>query len=245
MNASAHADRPAGFAAAVRHLGQTRPDVVLMAPFMVYLLMMGVADMVPVEFKPVAIALRGVASLGVFWVFRAYMPPWGRPHWPIAIVAGVVCAWGWVVGQYLLDHVGLGGRLPGMPGVKTYVDPRSDLGAQELFRGVWLMRLIVATTAVPIVEEFFWRGFMLRALIDWQHFDRVPLGKFTWFSFLGTSLLSTVQHPDNWGVSILCWMAFNGLFYWTRSLYCLVLVHGITNLVLYLITLRVDDWGFF
>ena len=53
-----------------------------------------------------------------------------------------------------------------------------------------------------------------------------------------------LQHPDNWGVSVLCWMAFNGVFYWTRSILCLVLLHGVTNLVLYLIVLRVDDWSF-
>ena len=97
---------------------------------------------------------------------------------------------------------------------------------------------------MPVVEELFWRAFLLRALIDWHNFDRIPLARFTWVSFLGTSLISTFQHPDNWGVSILCWMAFNAVFYWTRSILCLVLLHGVTNLILYLIVLRVDDWSF-
>lgn len=229
----------------IEQLGSTRPDVALMAPFMAYLLLMPVADLVPATWAPAAIALRGIGSLAVFWAFRRHLPAWGRPHWGLAVVAGAVCAWGWVVGQYVCDHFGVGGRLPGMPGEKTVVDPRVTLGADDLFWATWWARLVVATVAVPIVEEFFWRGFLLRALVDWHHFDRVPLGTFTWLSFLGTSLLSTIQHPDNWVVSILCWMAFNALFYWTRSLLCLVLVHGVTNLVLYLITLRVDDWAFF
>jgi hypothetical protein len=90
---------------------------------------------------------------------------------------------------------------------------------------------------VPVVEEVFWRGFLLRALIYWDRFEKVPLGTFTWVSFLGTSLLSTLEHPDNWGVSILCWFLYNGLMYWKKSILCLIITHGVTNLVLYLYVL--------
>ena len=102
----------------------------------------------------------------------------------------------------------------------------------------------MACTAVPIVEELFWRAFLLRALISWSDFERVPLGTFTWLSFLGTSFLSVLQHPGNWAVSILCWMVYNIVFYRTRSILCLVLLHGFTNLVLYLIVFRTQDWSF-
>jgi uncharacterized protein len=124
------------------------------------------------------------------------------------------------------------------------IDPRDALGADRLFWATWSLRLTVACTAVPVVEELFWRAFLLRALIHWHSFDRIPLGRFTWMSFFGTSLISTLQHPDNWAVSILCWMAFNLVFCWTRSVLCLVLLHGVTNLVLYLLVLRIDDWSF-
>ncbi len=107
----------------------------------------------------------------------------------------------------------------------------------------WLSALGVSV-ANSLLEEYFWRAFLLRAFIDWQNFERIPLGTFTWLSFLGTSAVSTLQHPDNWGVSILCWLVFNGVFYWTRSILCLVLLHGFTNLVLYLIVLRTGDWSF-
>ena len=78
----------------------------------------------------------------------------------------------------------------------------------------------------------FWRAFLLRALIDWDHFERVPLGKFTWISFLGTSLLSTLQHPDNWAVSIFCWFFYNGLMYWKKDLWSCVIAHATSNLLL-------------
>jgi CAAX prenyl protease-like protein len=236
--------QPGNLSARLDRFAATRPDVVLMAPLMSYLLLLGVTYALPAGWQPATIALRGIGSLAVVWAVRRHLPPWGKPYWPVAIFGGALIACGWVVGQHAFDSWGLPGRLPIYPGEKVSVDPRDALGAGRLFWTTWSLRLTVACTAVPVVEELFWRAFLLRALIDWHNFDRIPLARFTWVSFLGTSLISTFQHPDNWGVSILCWMAFNAVFYWTRSILCLVLLHGVTNLILYLIVLRVDDWSF-
>jgi len=230
--------------ARLERLAADRPDLPLVAPFMTYLLLLGVTYALPAGAQPLGIALRGVLSLAVVWAFRGHLPPWGKPHWPVAILGGGLVAWGWVAGQYAADAAGLPGRLPFYPGEKVVVDPRLELGAAHLFWATWLLRCIVACTAVPVVEELFWRAFMLRALVDWHNFERVPLGHFAWRACIGSALLSTLQHPDNWIVSIPCWLIFNGVFYWTRSILCLVLLHGVTNLILYLIVLRVGDWAF-
>jgi CAAX prenyl protease-like protein len=105
-----------------------------------------------------------------------------------------------------------------------------------------VLRILVASTVVAIVEEVFWRGFLLRAFVDWDRFYEVPLGTFTWFAFLGTSLISVFEHPDNWAVSILCWFVYNGLMVWMKSLLLLILTHGITNLALYIYVVRAGDW---
>lgn len=233
-----------GWSARIDELGRTRPDIVLVAPYMAYLVLLGLVSIVPPTWQAGAIVLRGVGSLWVVWLLRKHLPPWGQPRWLIAIPAGFFAAGLWYVGQYLFDGIGLGGRLPLYPGEKVLVDPRDALGAYKLFWATAGLRIAVAITAVPIVEELFWRAFLLRAMINWHDFDRIPLGKFTWISFLGTSLLSTLQHPDNWAVSILCWLFYNALFCWTRSILCLIIVHAITNLVLYMHVMRVGDWAF-
>jgi CAAX prenyl protease-like protein len=225
-------------------LGRTRPDVVLMAPYMVYLVLLGLVAVLPPRWEWTAITVRGVGSLGVVWLLRKHLPPWGKPYWIIAIAAGFFAAWLWYGGQYLVEEVGLGGRLPVYPGSHVIQDPRDVLGAGRLFWATVVLRIAVACTAVPVVEELFWRAFLLRALINWHEFERIPLGQFTWFSFVGTALLSTLQHPDNWAVSILCWLLFNAIFCWTRSILCLVILHALTNLMLYLYVVRVDDWAF-
>lgn len=235
---------PLSWSKRIDDLGRSRPDIVLMAPYMAYLVLLGLVSVVPPTWEVAAITLRGVGSLGLVWLFRKHLPPWGKPLWIIAIPAGLFAAWLWYVGQYWFDGLGLGDRLPMYPGEKVVVDPRDALGACKLFQVTVALRIGVAVTAVPVVEELFWRAFLLRALIDWHYFQRVPLGQFTWVSFVGTALLSTMQHPDNWAVSIFCWFFYNALFCWTRSILCLVITHGVTNLILYIYVVRVDDWAF-
>ncbi len=261
---SAHAR----FLAWADRLARQRPDVPYMAPFMAFLLLLTLNDVFPYPLRPLAIALRGIIPAYLFWVFRRHYPPLGRPHWIIAIVAGVLVALGWVYGQHFFNtiHVGdrsLGGRLFLFPGQPHPHDPR--LGpdwqtAASISALSWWsqasLRILVASLTVPIVEEIFWRAFLLRvfvadwtrvrlelrrrrireafaALFNWDRFYELPLGKFTGFGLIGTSLLSIFQHPDNWAVSILCWLVYNGLMYWKKSILLMMLTHGITNLVLY------------
>lgn len=229
--------------AALERFARDRPDLVMVAPYMAYLLFMMVGGKFPEAYLPWGIALRGVGGFTVFWLFRKHLPALGKPHLGLAIVMGVLCAAGWVAGQKLFDAVGLGGRFFLFPGVPEADDPRVGISAVSWWSQA-VLRIGVASVTVPIVEELFWRGFLLRALIDWHRFEKVPLGTFTWVSFLGTSLLSMLQHPDNWAISVLCWFAFNALMYWKKSLLFLMIVHGVTNLALYVYVIAWEDWLF-
>lgn len=213
-----------------------RPDIALMAPMLVYLALLALRDsVIPYEQRWLASLIRGLGGLAVVWLVRRHLPPWGRAHWLLAAACGIGVAAGWYYGQYLFNALGVPHRLP-LPlfgGEFELVDPRDKLGTGGLFWSTVVTRIVVASTTVAVVEELFWRAFLLRALIRWADFEQVPLGAFTWRSFLISSLLSTLEHPDNWAVSIPCWFAFNGLMYWKKSILFLVLVHGFTNLFLY------------
>jgi len=225
------------------NLADRRPDFVFMAPYLAYLLLLPVKDWVPEAYMPWAIAARGLVGLAAFWVLRRHLPPLGRAHWPTAIIVGLLTVVLWVGGQYLLDWMHLGGRFFLFPGSPEVKDPRIGLSAFSWWSQA-VLRITVATIAVPIVEEIFWRGFLLRAFINWDRFERIPLGAFAWRALTGTALLSCLQHPDNWGVSIFCWLAWNALMYWKKSLLCLMITHGVTNLVLYIYVIRTGDWQF-
>lgn len=221
----------------VERVCEVRPDLPLIAPMFAYLLLLGLRDtaLLPYEQRWIADLIRGAGGLWVVWLFRRYLPPWGKPHVFLAAVMGLLIAAGWYYGQYFCNWIGLPHRMP-LPifgGNFELVDPRDKLGAGGLFWSSVATRILVATTTVAVVEELFWRGFLLRAFINWSDFEKVPLGAFGLRAFFLTAVLSTVQHPDNWVVSIPCWFAFNALMYWKKSLLFLVCVHGFTNFFLY------------
>ncbi len=225
---------------------------------MVYLILMSLQSLVEDPYYRLHFyALRTVGGLGVAFLFRSYYPPFGKLHPVKCVVFGLVVAWGWVVVHQLV-----GGKFDYESGewvwerLSWYVQPFGKDAApkdffvpSEVYGSGWeywvflVVRIGGASTTVPIVEELFWRAFVLRALIDWDRFDEVPLGKFTLFSFIACSLASAAEHPQ-WEVGILCWFVYNGLFYWTRSLLCLIVTHGITNFVLYVYVVKYQDWVF-
>jgi hypothetical protein len=217
-----------------------------MGPYMAYLLLMLAVGLFPASLYHLAVGFHIAAAAWVVWLFRHHLPPLGRIDLGPAVAVGLLAAGLWVAGQHLLDGIHVAGRCLGAPlwGTLGPRDPRAEFPTGIAFWGYVVLKIARAVTIVPIVEEIFWRGFLLRALVSWDHFDQVPWGKFTWIAFLGSSLLSTLQHPANWGVSIFCWMLYNALFYWRRSLLCLMAAHAVTNLALYVYVVASGDWRF-
>ncbi len=103
------------------------------------------------------------------------------------------------------------------------------------------LRLVVV---VPLMEEIFWRGFLLRYFIN-EKFDEVPFGTFSWLSFAVVTLGFTFSHssPD-WPAAAATGVLFNLVAYRTRGLTSCVLTHAITNLVLGLWIMHTRQWGF-
>ena len=243
------------------------PHAPLVAPFMTFLLLMTLDHACPESWRTYTYAARSLGSLWVVWVFRHHLPPLGPLKLHIAIPMGLLVAVGWVEVHHffagcspgdgpcgMLGLFGIEHRFDGFSWYRQYAcfdcNPKQYFVPSDHYHSpasLWtflIVRIGGASTAVPIVEELFWRAFMLRALIDWSRFEDVPLGKFGWWAFLGTSLLSAVQHQPQWEVGILCWLVYNGVFYWTRSLSCCMIMHGLTNLTLYIYVYNTGDWRF-
>ena len=107
--------------------------------------------------------------------------------------------------------------------------------------GVRLLRLIVV---VPLLEELFWRGFLLRYLIR-EDFTKVPVGEFSWLSFGVVTAGFVFEHSfADWPAALLTGALYNIVAYRTRSLSSCVLVHAVTNALLGVYVLRTGQWGF-
>lgn len=129
--------------------------------------------------------------------------------------------------------------------------PRTDGFNPEVFAAgsaaYWstiALRFLRLVIIVPLVEEIFWRGFLLRYLID-EKFTAVPFGKFSWLSFGVVTIAFTFVHSSaDWIAAAICGVLYNLVAYHTRSLTSCILAHALTNLLLGLWIVSTRQWGF-
>ncbi len=103
-------------------------------------------------------------------------------------------------------------------------------------------RIIGASLVVPVMEELFWRSWLLRYLIE-PDISRVPLGSFTWISFSIGTVMFGLEH-NLWLAGIMAGAAYSVLLYRSKSLATCILAHGITNAALAGYVLWSGEWGF-
>jgi CAAX prenyl protease-like protein len=119
-----------------------------------------------------------------------------------------------------------------------FADQKSLYWVTVFFR---FLRLVVV---VPLVEEIFWRGFLLRFLVN-ENFQQVPFGKFSWLSFAIVTLAFGFSHPSaDWPAALVTGALYNWVAYRTKSLSTCVWTHAITNLLLGLWIMKTGQWGF-
>jgi len=105
-----------------------------------------------------------------------------------------------------------------------------------------LFRIVGAVLVVPLMEELFWRSFLIRYIID-NDFKKVRIGTFTWGSFLLTIVLFGVEHNYIYA-GIMAGAAYNLILYKTRSLAQCVMAHSVTNLALGIYVVFTGKWQF-
>lgn len=105
-----------------------------------------------------------------------------------------------------------------------------------------LFRIVGAVLVVPLMEELFWRSFVIRYIID-KNFDTVRIGTFTWGSFLLTVVLFGLEHNFVYA-GVMAGVFFNLVLYRTRSLAQCVLCHAVTNLALAIYVVSTGKWQF-
>lgn len=113
----------------------------------------------------------------------------------------------------------------------------SDDATRILFLVVRLYGLVIL---VPVMEELFWRSFLLRFLTqhDWV---ALPVGAFSRNAFWIVAVGFALTHPE-WLVAFICAIAYGLLLWKTRSLFACVVAHAVTNLGLGIYVLMTEDW---
>lgn len=105
-----------------------------------------------------------------------------------------------------------------------------------------IFRVAGAVLVVPLMEELFWRSFLIRYVID-NNFEKIRIGTFTWGSFLLTVVLFGAEHNYIYA-GIMAGVVYNLILYRTRSLAQCVLAHAVTNLALAIYVVATGKWQF-
>ena len=200
------------------------PFIRYVAPFAAFLVFLAFSPQVSLDPRleaPLRVTLLGVICW-LCWPREIRLLP---SHWAasIGIGAGVFALW--IAPDLLIP--GYRNFPPFSNSVVGHVHSSLQAGA---LHSAWILswRTLRAVIIVPLVEELFWRAWMMRWLID-HRFTNVPLGTYAPFAFWVTAILFASEHGPYWDVGLLTGIIYNLWMIRSKSLADCVLMHAVTN----------------
>jgi CAAX prenyl protease-like protein len=110
---------------------------------------------------------------------------------------------------------------------------------------IWFLvfRVLISVAAVPILEELFWRGFLMRWLTG-RDFRSVPLGAWSAEAFWIVALLFASEHGPYWDVGLVTGVIYNWWMMRTRNLWDCIVAHAVTNACLAAWVIGAGQWQY-
>jgi uncharacterized protein len=214
---------------------ERHPAVGYVAPFAAFLCFLAVREYIPYEYPVRVIAVSAILILFSWKVISL------RLSHPISSILFGVLIFGLWIGpdlllpayrQHWLFHNFLMGE------AQSSLPPNVRTDYAFLF-----FRVIGTALLVPIVEELFWRAWLMRYLIN-PDFQKVRLGAYTALSFWLTAVLFASEHGSYWEVGLLAGILFNLWMIRTRSLGDCILAHAVANACLAAYVIGAGQWQY-
>jgi CAAX prenyl protease-like protein len=203
-----------------------RPHIARAAPFAAFIVLLAAFPQ-----YPLVRGLAAAALLAAFW--RHYtelrQAPLPARHASVAIAVGALVFGLWIA----LDQPWARFGDPG-PGYA----PLAGDGSLDWLKIV--PRLAVLALVVPVMEELFWRSFLMR-WIDQRDFLGLDARKASRTAVLVTSGLFALEH-SLWLAGLIAGLAYAGLYITTNNLRAPVLAHAVTNGILGLWIVATGSW---
>lgn len=169
-------------------------------------------------------------ALALAWFWKSYKDEIRFVISFEAIIGGFIVFALWVLLDGYYPHLG-----------ESSFNPYDEAGGGLLYLVV-AFRLIGAALVVPVMEEVFWRSFAMRFVME-THFKKIPLGQFSWFSFILISILFGLEH-HRWLAGIVAGIVYGALLCRSKNLFVPILSHAVTNLLLGVYVLWTKQWSF-
>lgn len=119
-------------------------------------------------------------------------------------------------------------------------DPRGNGAALDWF--FIAVRWMGAALVVPVMEELFWRSFLMR-WIENPKFLSVDPANTGWMAIVITAALFAVEHTL-WFAGLIAGFAYNFLYRKSRNLWSPIIAHAVTNGVLGGWVLATGNWSY-
>lgn len=216
-----------------------RPLLAYTVPFALFLIGIGLVSLVPGgpffgDSRFLVFPLQTlVCGAVLIWFWKDYDFSWGR-GWLMGGLVGILALVIWISPQLFF----------GFPPRTKGFNP--DLLANTPY--YWptvLMRFLRLAIIVPLLEEIFWRGFLMRYLIN-EDFTKVRFGTYRPIPFFAVAVFFMFEHtwPDDYAAAFITGVLFNLVAVKTGSLSACVLAHAVTNFGLGLYIMTTKQWGF-
>lgn len=191
-----------------------------------------------------------VCLLCLGWYWRSYEFQWSLKWSAVGLVFGTVGIAFWLLPTHLHGMLEIQGEPEGILrwlGVMPREDG-FDPGIFEKPEAYWsalIMRFVRAVVVVALVEEIFWRGFVMRLALDWEgDYWKQPFGKGSWVSYLVVTGLFMLAHaPVDYAGAFIYGSLTYLLCIWSRNLGACVVMHAVANLLMGLYIMGTGKYG--
>lgn len=166
---------------------------------------------------------------------------------PLGLLVGLVGGAIWIAlcradfEQQIFPAVGLGSLLES--GARAAYNPLDALADNPAWMYAFLaIRFAGLALVVPVIEEFFLRGFLMRFVTatDWV---KVPFGTASGAAILVGTAFPLLSHPLSEAFAVVVWFSLvTWLMLRTRSIWDCVAAHAVTNLTLGIYVVATGDW---
>jgi CAAX prenyl protease-like protein len=214
------------------------PTVAYVAPFVVFIAFLAIGDVFRLgEWEyPFRVVVLGL----VLWFCSRHVIDLRPKYWLASLGVGAAVFIIWVAPDLLIpgyrQHWLFQNSLTGK--VATSIPDGFQLSPLVL-----VFRTLRAVVIVPLVEELFWRGWLMRWLIR-SDFEKVPLGAYSHMSFWLTAVLFASEHGPYWEVGLIAGIIYNAWIVRTRCLADCILAHAVTNGILCAFIIGWERWEY-
>lgn len=195
--------------------------------------------------------LQALASFAVLVAYRSYYEfRWSLGSLIAGALFGAVGIGLWLLPTTLYDHLGLSadpGGWMGFLGVaarKEGFDP-GIFGSPAAWWAAVVLRFFRAVVVVALVEEIFWRGFLMRFVLDWEgDWWKQSFGRPAWRSYFIVTGLFVAAHGALDRPAALIYGSLTYLLcVKTKSLGACVAMHATANLLMGLYIMAYGKYG--